>query len=62
MKTITKEQFISKLSKGLTDFYGKEISFGQVQDQLLLIEMGKEPTDEVIGTWIKKTANNGNKN
>jgi len=45
-----------KLSKGLTEFYGKKVSFSDVLDQLLLIEHGIEPTDKVIATWIRKTA------
>ena len=51
-----REEYCMKLSKGLTEFYGKKIDFMDVLDQLLLIEHGIEPTDEVIATWIRKTA------
>jgi len=55
-KPIGKAQFIYLLSKGLSDFYGREVTFSAVQDQLFLIEMGCEPTDLVIATWINEYA------
>lgn len=56
MKQLSKPAFIMLLSKGLSDFYGRKITFGEVQNQLMLIEMGMKPTDEVIAAWIKSYA------
>lgn len=55
-KSIGRAHFINLLSKGLSDFYNKDISFDAVANQLLLIELGRKPTDEVIGNWINSYA------
>ncbi len=48
------------LAKVLTKEMNTKISSDKVSEQLMLIEMDREPTDKLIGSWIKKTSNNTN--
>lgn len=45
-----------KLSKHLTSFLGVVVTFNEVLDELLLIENGCQPKNEVISKWITSTS------
>jgi len=54
-----RDKYCVLLAKVLTEEMNTKISVDKVSAQLMLIELGQEPTDKVIGAWIKKTANGG---
>tara|TARA_R110002050_G_C8521676_1_gene477677 strand:- start:271 stop:441 length:171 start_codon:yes stop_codon:yes gene_type:complete len=52
-----RDKYCVMLAKVLTEEMNTEIKSDKVSEQLMLIELGKEPTDKLIGTWIKRTSN-----
>lgn len=53
-----RDKFCILLANHITEIIGKKICPTKVSEQLMLIQMGGEPTDELIGTYIKKFSNN----
>lgn len=54
---MNRDKYCVMLAKVLTEEMNVKINSDKVSEQLMLIESGKEPTDKLIGTWIKKTSN-----
>tara|TARA_R100000935_G_scaffold56849_1_gene89361 strand:- start:360 stop:530 length:171 start_codon:yes stop_codon:yes gene_type:complete len=54
---MNRDEYCVMLAKVLTEEINTEIKPHKVSEQLMLIELGQEPTDKLIGTWIKKTSN-----
>ena len=57
---MNRDIYCVKLAKHLTELYGNKISSVDVSEQLMLIQLGQEPTDKVIGKWITNTATRSN--
>lgn len=53
-----RDKFCILLAKHISEVVEKKICPTKVSEQLMLIEMGEKPTDELIGTYIKKFSNN----
>jgi len=49
-----RDRFCLLISRVMTDTLNTKININDVSEQLLLMEMGKEPTSLVIGAFIKK--------
>lgn len=54
---MNRDKYCVMLAKVLTEQINTEIKPNKVSEQLMLIELGREPTNKLIGTWIKKTSN-----
>ena len=52
-----RDKYCVMLAKVLTEEMNTKIGSDKVSEQLMLIEMGREPTDKLIGAWIRRTAN-----
>jgi len=57
IKKMDKDRYCVLLAEVLTEEMNTKITSDKVSEQLMLIELGQEPTDKLIGTWIKKTSN-----
>lgn len=56
---MNRDKYCTLLAKGISEQLNTKITEIQVSEQLMLIELGMKPTDEVIGKWIEKTATKG---
>lgn len=51
---MTRDKFCITLANHISEVVNKKVCFTEVSEQLLLIELGKNPTNELIGTYIKE--------
>jgi len=51
-----RDEYCVKLARLISDTLEIKIHSTDVSGQLMLIELGQEPTNKMIGSWIKKTA------
>lgn len=54
---MNRDNFCITLAKHISEVINVKICPTKVSEQLMLIELGQKPTDELIGTYIKKFSN-----
>ncbi|MFT4802738.1 MAG: hypothetical protein ACI93N_002519 [Flavobacteriaceae bacterium] len=52
-----RENYCVKLAEAMSEEYNVKINSSQILAQLILLELDEEPTNILIGAWIKKTSN-----
>lgn len=51
---MSKDLAIQAISKGLSDIWNTPVSISEVSAELLLIEIGRNPSNKVLSKAIKK--------
>ncbi len=55
---MNRDSYCLAMAKFISENQNTEVTSIQVSEQLLLVELGREPTNSLIGTYIKKNRDN----